>query len=169
MPTASGQWLPNVLPGVARWKILDNLRRSLVPPALVVLLILGWIVLPGSPWFWTALALAVLALPLLLLLTGSLVNLARYGSWRLQWQSLRETLGDTAGQALLNVFFLADQARSLVDAVVRDSRASQSIATDRSSKVGDPFRETLLIGTVAEIGKRNYDDRQARREDSLRD
>ena len=32
----------------------DNLRRSLVPPALVVLLVLGWTVLPGSPWLWTA-------------------------------------------------------------------------------------------------------------------
>src|SRR5207245_843583 len=45
---------------VERWKILDNLRRSLVPPALVVLLALGWTVLPGSPWLWTAVALAVL-------------------------------------------------------------------------------------------------------------
>ncbi len=53
----------NPLPVLERWKLLDNLRRSLVPPALLVLLVLGWTVLPGSPGFWTATALAVFALP----------------------------------------------------------------------------------------------------------
>ena len=52
--------------GLERWKIFDNLRRSLVPPALVLLLVLGWTVLPGSPWLWTAAALLVVAWPLLL-------------------------------------------------------------------------------------------------------
>ena len=39
----------NVLPAIARWKIADNLRRSLLPPALMVLLAAGWMVLPGGP------------------------------------------------------------------------------------------------------------------------
>ena len=65
---------PNPLPALERWKIFDNLRRSLVPPALVVLLALGWTVLPGSPWLWTAAALAVPALPLVQLLIGTLVT-----------------------------------------------------------------------------------------------
>ena len=38
----------------SRWKILDNLRRSLMAPATVALLLLGWTVLPGSPLVWTA-------------------------------------------------------------------------------------------------------------------
>ena len=38
---------PNPLPLLERWKLFDNLRRSLVPPALVLLLVLGWTVLPG--------------------------------------------------------------------------------------------------------------------------
>ena len=32
-----------------RWKILDNLRRSLVPPTPLVLLVAGWTFLPGRP------------------------------------------------------------------------------------------------------------------------
>ena len=36
----------------------------------MILLILGWTVLPGSPWFWTFAALAVLAWPLLLQLAS---------------------------------------------------------------------------------------------------
>ena len=41
--------VPNTLPAIARWKILDNLRRSLLPPALLALLRRGLDVLPGSP------------------------------------------------------------------------------------------------------------------------
>ena len=44
----------NRLPLLARWKILDNLRRSLLPPAAVALLLAGWSVLPGHPIVWTA-------------------------------------------------------------------------------------------------------------------
>ena len=50
----------------SRWKILDNLRRSLMAPATVALLLLGWTVLPGSPVAWTAIGLAALALPVCL-------------------------------------------------------------------------------------------------------
>ncbi|MFZ3121748.1 MAG: hypothetical protein WA104_00020, partial [Thermodesulfovibrionales bacterium] len=42
----------NLLSGLSQWKIFDNLRRSLVPSALTLLLLLGWTVLP-SAWFWT--------------------------------------------------------------------------------------------------------------------
>ena len=52
------------LPLISRWKILDNLRRSLVAPALVALLASAWTWLPGSPLGWTLAALAVLGFPL---------------------------------------------------------------------------------------------------------
>ncbi len=62
----------NRLPLIARWKILDNLRRSLLPPATVLLLILGWVALPGRPAVWTAAVLAALAFPALCTLVGTL-------------------------------------------------------------------------------------------------
>ena len=55
----------NSFPLISRWKILDNLRRSLVAPMLLALLVAGWIVLPGAHWFWTATVLAVMASQLL--------------------------------------------------------------------------------------------------------
>src|SRR6185503_18074327 len=55
----------NRLPLIARWKIFDNLRRSLIPPAMVLLLAAGWIVMPGDPVWWTAFGIATLAFPLL--------------------------------------------------------------------------------------------------------
>ncbi len=117
VPTASGSG-PNPLPLLERWKVLDNLRRSLTPPALVLLLVLGWTVLPGPAWLWTGFALAVPALPLAQLIVG-----ATYGS--LRRGSLSGLLGighhfpATAGQALLWIAFLADQAGRLADAIVR--------------------------------------------------
>ncbi|MBV6716892.1 GH36-type glycosyl hydrolase domain-containing protein [Paenibacillus chitinolyticus] len=50
---------------LTRWQMLDNLRRSLLPPAVFVLLVLAWTVLPGSPWRWAAVLLATMFLPLL--------------------------------------------------------------------------------------------------------
>ncbi len=55
----------NRLPLISRWKILDNLRRSLAGPALLVLLASAWTWLPGSPLDWTLAALAVAGFPLL--------------------------------------------------------------------------------------------------------
>src|SRR5881628_1373954 len=55
VPNASARAVPNMLPAVARWKILDNLRRSLLAPALVVLFLAGWTVLPGSALVWSGL------------------------------------------------------------------------------------------------------------------
>jgi cyclic beta-1,2-glucan synthetase len=109
----------NPLPAVERWKIFDNLRRSLVPPALVLLLILGWTVLPGSPWIWTALTLLVPALPLVLATIGGLGQVIGHGVLELQWRGLRRSLAATAAQVLLGAAFLVEQARLMIDAIGR--------------------------------------------------
>ena len=61
---AGGAWRRNPLSVVGRWKLFDNLRRSLTPPAILVFLLLAWTVLPGSPFVWTLIALFVLAFPI---------------------------------------------------------------------------------------------------------
>ena len=47
VPTRSGLQR-NRLPLISRWKIFDNLRRSLLAPATLALLVLAWTTLPGS-------------------------------------------------------------------------------------------------------------------------
>lgn len=59
----AGNWRVNPLPLIERWKIFDNLRRSLVPLAVILLLIAGWTVLPGSPLFWTLLGVLAVTFP----------------------------------------------------------------------------------------------------------
>ena len=64
-PTAHEGWRRNALTALSRWKILDNLRRSLVPTSLLILLIVGWLRL--SPVFsWTLAVLSMVLVPPLL-------------------------------------------------------------------------------------------------------
>lgn len=58
IPSGEGQYVANTFTGLDRWKIVDNLRRSLLAPALLLFFIGGWMALPGSAWLWTALAVA---------------------------------------------------------------------------------------------------------------
>jgi cyclic beta-1,2-glucan synthetase len=53
----------NGLSLLSRWKIFDNLRRSLVPLSFLFLLIFGWVI-SSAPWFWTLGFLLIMFLPL---------------------------------------------------------------------------------------------------------
>jgi cyclic beta-1,2-glucan synthetase len=65
VPSAGGRSEPNPLSGLSRWKIFDNLRRSLVPTALVLLPLAGWFFAPRA-WAWTIALVGLVAIPPLL-------------------------------------------------------------------------------------------------------
>jgi cellobiose phosphorylase len=62
VPGPGGSRRKNTLSGLSRWKIFDNLRRSLVPAALTLLLLLGWTVLSRS-WLWTLAVIGTILIP----------------------------------------------------------------------------------------------------------
>ena len=62
VPAANGKREANPLSALSRWKLFDNLRRSVVAPVLTALLLMCWALLP-SPWFWSAAVLSVIFLP----------------------------------------------------------------------------------------------------------
>jgi len=62
VPGVQGGRRSNPLPLLSQWKLLDNLRRSLVPPATLALLLLGWTILVPA-WWWTSVLLSILFLP----------------------------------------------------------------------------------------------------------
>ena len=64
VPQAEGSQR-NPLSALSRWKIFDNLRRSLMPAATVILLLLSWAML-ARPWLWTLAVIAVTFGPSLL-------------------------------------------------------------------------------------------------------
>ena len=103
---------------ISRWKILDNLRRSLVAPMLLTLLVAGWTLLPGAHWFWTTLALSVMASQLLPLVAQMLVGPARAQSFAVFWRNLRSDTAVALAQVVLSVTFLAYHAWDTAHAIV---------------------------------------------------
>src|SRR5262249_54836782 len=91
----------NPLPSFGGWKVVDNPRRSLVPPAFLLLLLLGWTVLPGSPLAWSLVALAVVFFPALPLLLGTLARVAGRHA-RAELANARATMPSTLGQSFLS-------------------------------------------------------------------
>jgi cellobiose phosphorylase len=118
-------WVPgrgkaegNPLSMLSLGKILDNLRRSLVAPALVFLLIFGWLFVP-APLRWTVAVLAVVLLPPIL---SSLLDLLRKPSDMQVHQHLA-VAGQAAVRHLIRAgLFLAwlpHEAYYSLDAIVR--------------------------------------------------
>ena len=65
-PWMHGSLQRNPLSALSRWKIFDNLRRSLTPIALTLLLLLGWSLLSHA-WFWTLSVIGIITLPSLII------------------------------------------------------------------------------------------------------
>jgi cyclic beta-1,2-glucan synthetase len=51
------------IPQVGRWKMADNLRRTLSAPSAILALLAGWILPPGAALIWTLFVLATIVLP----------------------------------------------------------------------------------------------------------
>jgi cyclic beta-1,2-glucan synthetase len=118
VPDELGRQVPNPLSAVSQWKIFDNLRRSLVEPALFILFLLGWIGLPGRPESWTLATLAILFLPAVCQLGFELAQAATTRKRSIALGALNTVL-NTSIANWLTVTFLAHQALLSMDAMVR--------------------------------------------------
>ncbi len=118
VPDESGHRVPSPISTIARWKIFDNLRRSLVEPMTFILFVAGWLVLPGGPVYWTVIPLILFFFPTIVQLVfgvGRALVSGREGSVS---QALYGS-GQAALVALLNLFFLPHQTLLAIDAIVR--------------------------------------------------
>ena len=116
VPTPQGL-ARNRLPLIGQWKILDNLRRSLVPPSLLAFFAAAWTFLPGRPLFWTLGGLAVVAFPFVTSLFQLLERRPAHEPARVHLRGLVEDLGTAFGQALLTLVFLPFHAWEMVHAI----------------------------------------------------
>jgi cyclic beta-1,2-glucan synthetase len=108
----------NSLPLIGRWKILDNLRRSLVSPLLLAMLLAGWTVLPGPRWFWMMTALVVIASQLLPLLGRLVVGPGKAQSFPVFWHNLGDDAATALAQVALGLTFLAYNSWETMHAIV---------------------------------------------------
>ena len=114
-----GVWSRNTLSPLSRWKIADNLRRSLVPPAVLLTTLIAWLGHPAAAWAWTLLLLGYYFVPPLV---NALLTLPRKGDdvpWNTHVRGVRESLFRNLGQAALSFLFLPFEAFKNLDAIVR--------------------------------------------------
>jgi cyclic beta-1,2-glucan synthetase len=155
--------LTNPLTALSRLKILDNLRRSLVPAALLALLLLGWLLL-SVPALWTAAALAVLFAPLAIALVADLLRridpLDGVGHRLAALSSARRQLA----QAALALTMLPYEASYSLDAALRawwrvnvsrrrllEWQPSAETARQRPASPAADFMQTLRRMAVAPV------------------
>lgn len=114
-----GRRVKQNLPLISRWKIADNLRRSLMAPVMLLCLLAAWTVLPGSPVVWTSLIVFSFALSIAAQLAGAIFNGPHDVPWRSQLADFWTDVSLSSAQFALNFTFLAHQAYLMSDAIVR--------------------------------------------------
>ncbi|GAC1652373.1 MAG: hypothetical protein NVS4B3_14480 [Gemmatimonadaceae bacterium] len=118
IPSSQGA-TANLLSTVSRWKILDNMRRSLIPVALLTWLTAGLTFLPGARWGWIAAVVAALVAPWFVAVIVALFRPPRGQAWRPYYLAVGQDAASAAQQMVLAAVLLPQQAFVAVDAIVR--------------------------------------------------
>jgi len=104
---------------LSKWKMLDNMRRSLLPIGLLVTLIMGIVFFPGNIVMWFGIILLNLFFPII---TKGLDDLKskRYNFERIRFNGSTITpYKRIILQGLLQLTFLPNEAYMMADAIIR--------------------------------------------------
>jgi len=112
VPAAQGGMVTNPLPLLDRWRIFDNLRRSLVPAASILFLLFGWLISP-EPGVWSLILAVALGVPALATIADRVIR--RISGETYGWSGLTEELL----RVVTVVAFLPHQAWLSLDAIFR--------------------------------------------------
>lgn len=115
VPDAEARAAPTTLSVLDRWKMVDNLRRSLMPPALLLLFLGAWLALPGSALVWTILTVAAPGS----YLVGELFSIATGGIRRGALGSAIHQIRTTGGRWFFSIAFLVSDTLIALDAIFR--------------------------------------------------
>ncbi len=118
VPTERGRE-PNPLSRLHRWKILDNLRRSLVPSSLLLLMTVGWAALPGQAWAWPLATTLIVLFPVYFSAVDGLLTRSTNVPFRRNARRVWQEFGRDAARSLLALLLLPHQTVQMLDASVR--------------------------------------------------
>ncbi len=118
VPDANGGLKRNALSSLSRWKIFDNLRRSLVPIAFIVLIVAGWTILSYA-WFWTLIVLAIILIPSFISSIWNMLSKPDEVDIRQHITNATSLTSRSMLQAAFTVVCLPYEAFISVDAIVR--------------------------------------------------
>ncbi|NML75726.1 protein ndvB [Rhizobium sp. S-51] len=148
---------------LGRWKMVDNLRRSLTPMAWFLASVLGWFAMdPVGAFIWQlVLIFCLFVAPTLSLLSGlvprqtDIVPAAHF-------QSLWSELRSSNAQVALRIVFIADMAYMMGDAIIRslyrmlvsrklllEWRTAASIQSSAQGSISTYYRSMLHAPVVA--------------------
>ncbi|HBE88969.1 MAG TPA: cyclic beta 1-2 glucan synthetase, partial [Elusimicrobia bacterium] len=110
LPFVPGRALErNPLSFLSRWKIFDNLRRSIVPAAATWLLLAGWLFFSPA-WFWPAVVTVLYGFPALFISCVDAAAKNRDITLNTHLGSVLNSLGLRAAQFVLSLTFLVHEA-----------------------------------------------------------
>src|SRR5208283_2487341 len=109
----------NPLSWLSRWKIADNLRRSLTPVFLFTMLTLGWLLTPSSAVFWTILAAIILLGPAACSAGLCFLRKVDGKPWKLHIEDETKTCLRTLAAEALSWSILPYTAHFHLDAIIR--------------------------------------------------
>src|SRR5437762_11024306 len=107
---AEARGIRNPISALSWWKISDNLRRSLVPFALVLFFLSSWLIAPRLGLFATGGLLAIVALPGLLSLVVEFLRKPEQLPWRMHLRGILASAKRTLSQIGLAMAFLPNDA-----------------------------------------------------------
>ncbi|MGZ6270156.1 MAG: glycosyl transferase, partial [Candidatus Limnocylindrales bacterium] len=107
------------IPGIARWKMVDNLRRTMSAPLTLATLVAAWTLPAVSAGLWTAFVLIALAVPAALPVLAGLLPQRRGISKRSHLRAVGADMALASAQLGLGITFLAHQAWLMIDAILR--------------------------------------------------
>jgi cyclic beta-1,2-glucan glucanotransferase len=108
------------IPVIGRWKMLDNLRRSLLAPCVFLVFLASWLLLGRFPWLWIRFILATIVIPPLIpFFAGLNPRLGGGISNRSYFRDMTSDLSLGLSQAGLALTFMAYQAWLMSDAILR--------------------------------------------------
>lgn len=109
----------NHINSLSKWKILDNMRRSLLPIFLLLTFILGLSLFPGNTSIWLSLSMVTLFLPIINMGLDTIL----YKRFKMQKVKLNGDLilgyKTYLYQGILSLMFLPHEARMMLDAIGR--------------------------------------------------
>ncbi len=115
---SNGKLTLNKLSTLSRWKILDNLRRSLIPLSLILVLLAGWTILP-MPWFWTLAVTFIVLLPVMIDATWQLIHKPEDMSFRAHLKDIIKYVRNVLIRFMFDMAVLPYEAYKYTHAVIQ--------------------------------------------------
>ena len=167
-------WVPgtagsrrNPITALSRWKLFDNLRRSVVPVALTLLFLLTWALL-AFPGVWTLAIIGIVLIPSAIACFLDLFRKPTEVLWRQHLTSVLRCASMHLSQVAFNLACLPYEAYFSLDAIVRtlwrmvvsrrrllEWKASGDVDGDRENSLAASWR-TMWIGPAMALAALIY-------------